>query len=312
MPRQKVYVEYTCNWNRTVTAYLRQQGLKASRVDPCIFMNHARDLFQAIYVDDGLTIGRQTDDIDRLMTGLRKCFEMSVVDNPSSYVGYEMERTSQGLYLHQTSYVKKVVEKFHMRAAAVKRTPLTKPTENPKPFSSHFPYREAVGSLLYVATKTRPDVAYAVNYESRFMEDPSVQDVINIKRTIRYLASTMYFSLFFRRDAELILNAYCDSDYAGCEITRKSTTGYVICLDKSPLCWTSRRQEIMTVSSGEAEYVAAAECCKELVYVKALLEELTGHTILANLHIDNASAIGLIVSGQRNRRSNISTSDIAI
>ncbi|GJQ69212.1 hypothetical protein Trydic_g6361 [Trypoxylus dichotomus] len=92
-----------------------------------------------------------------------------------------------------------------------------------------FPYRKVIGSLLYASCKTRPDLAYAVNYESRFVENPKKLDVTNVKRTLRYLNGSTSGRIKYMSGADTeLLEAFCDSDFAGCEDTRRSTSGYVI------------------------------------------------------------------------------------
>ena len=99
------------------------------------------------------------------------------------------------------------------------------------------------------------------------------------------------------------MNVFCDSDYAGDLKTRRSTSGFVFFFCNGPIGWCSRRQPIVALSSTEAEYIAAAGCCKEIIHVKALIEELTGEVIQVKLNIDNQSAIKLFKSGQMNKRS---------
>ena len=108
---------------------------------------------------------------------------------------------------------------------------------------------------------------------------------------------------FKRNSQDNELQAYCDSDFAGDVHTRKSTTGFVVFYCGGPISWCSRKQDIVTQSSTEAEYVAAAECCKQLLYLKSLIEEVTCKTIKINLNIDNQSSIKLIKNGIINRRS---------
>lgn len=95
-----------------------------------------------------------------------------------------------------------------------------------------FPYREAGGSLLYLACKTRPDLNYAVNYESRSVNDPKRQDIVNVKRTLRYLncnkKNGIFYSSLPTEEKYIKIQAYCDSDFAGNPRDRKSTTGFVI------------------------------------------------------------------------------------
>jgi len=99
------------------------------------------------------------------------------------------------------------------------------------------------------------------------------------------------------------LTAYVDSDFAGCTTSRRSTTGFIIMFNGSPIVWKSRKQDITTLSTTEAEYVAAAECAKEAKYLKSFYEELTKEEIRLVLMVDNQSAIHLVKSGQMNRRT---------
>lgn len=106
------------------------------------------------------------------------------------------------------------------------------------------------------------------------------------------------------------LIAYCDSDYAGNLDTRKSTTEYVIYYKGGPISWSSKKQPIEALSSTEAEFIAAecckefiaSECCKELLYLKTVIQELTKKEIIAEMYVDNQSAVKLIKSGVFNKR----------
>lgn len=93
------------------------------------------------------------------------------------------------------------------------------------------------------------------------------------------------------------------TDYAGDPETRKSTTGFVVMFCGGPISWCSRKQHVVAMSSTEAEYIAAAECCRELLYLRSVIEELVSVPITVNINIDNQSAIALIKNGVVNRRS---------
>lgn len=167
-----------------------------------------------------------------------------------------------------------------------------------------FPYREAVGSLLYASNKTRPDIAYAVGYESRFADKTKDQDIVNVKRTLRYLNGTKDFGIKYSVNGKLdYIEAYCDSDFAGDQDTRRSTTGYVLMYCGGPIAWCSRRQPIVALSTAEAELIAAAECTKEVLYIKSFLSEILNLSVIANLKIDNQSAMKIIKNGVFNKRS---------
>ena len=167
-----------------------------------------------------------------------------------------------------------------------------------------YPCREAVGSLLYLSTKTRPDLSFSVNKCSRYVDKPSDHLLINIKRIYRYLNGTRDQGITYKADAkddELI--AFCDSDFGEDYETRKSTTGFLIMYIGGPISWCSRLQRILALSTTEAEYIAASECCRELQQLKNLIEELTNKTVKTTLYIDNQSTISFIRNGITNRRS---------
>lgn len=170
--------------------------------------------------------------------------------------------------------------------------------------TNNYPFREAVGSLMYLTGKTRPDIGQAVSYNSRRVENQTDIDVINIKRIFRYLQGTKDYGITYNNQGDVQrVRAFCDADYAGDLKTRRSTTGYIIEYNGGPISWGSRLQPVTAQSSTEAEYIAASDCTRELLYIKMLLEELTGREIDVELNIDNQSAIRLMRTGVFNRRT---------
>ena len=142
-----------------------------------------------------------------------------------------------------------------------------------------------------------------MSFESRKLENPGKIDVNNVKRTLRYLRKTKEKGIVYEETENLELIAYSDADFAGDTETRRSTSGYVIFFSGGPLSWCSRRQPIVSLSSTEAEYISAAECVKETLFLKYLLEEMFDQPIPVTLRVDNQSAIRLAETGKMNRRS---------
>lgn len=194
---------------------------------------------------------------------------------------------------------------FEMDESKTVDTPLIKCNEETeKTETTVYRYREAIGGLLYLSTKTRPDLAQAVGHGSRYVNNYTKQRVTEVKRTFRYLNGTWNQGIRYNdKHNKREMVAYCDSDYAGDPDTRKSTSGYIILYCGGPIAWCSRRQPVIATSSTEAEYIAAAECTKEIMYLKTLLEELLGESVNVRLKVDNQSAIKLIKNGVINRRS---------
>lgn len=190
------------------------------------------------------------------------------------------------LTLKREVYAKKILENNMNNSKAVD-TPVVKGEKLDKiSGNGKYPYREIVGNLLYLTTKTRPDIAYAVNMCSRDLNNYTNQRVNDTERIFRYLNGSKDQGIAYRgTEDKNELVAYCDSDFAGDEQTRKSTTGYVILFCGGPITWSSRKQSVVVLSSTEAEYIAATECCKDLLYLNSLIKELKGKNVKLILNV---------------------------
>lgn len=134
-------------------------------------------------------------------------------------------------------------------------------------------YKQIVGSLMYL-TATRPDLMYSVSLISRYMEQPKEIHLLAAKRILRYLCGTIDFGLFYKRGEKSDLFGFTDSDYAGNLDDRRSTSGYVFMLGSAAVSWSSKKQPIVTLSTAEAEFVAAASCACQALWLREILEEL--------------------------------------
>ncbi|GJQ88018.1 hypothetical protein Trydic_g12942 [Trypoxylus dichotomus] len=285
-------------WNELFTSFLSKNGLKALETQRCVFKNNDGTLILVIYIDDGILIGNNVNQMNELLSKLEYEFKMKIDKNLKTFLGIEIDKMEDGFMLKQENYIKNILEKHRMRDSKPVETPIAGITKiaDDEHDELRFPYREVVGSSLYASCKTRPDLAYAVNYESRFVENPKKLDVANVKRTLRYLnGSTSGGIKYVRREDTELLEAFCDSDFAGCEDTRRSTSVYVL--------WCSRRQPIVSLSSTEAEFIAAAECTKELMYLKCLISEILSAQVKVRLNVNNQCAFKLIKNGVLNKRS---------
>jgi hypothetical protein len=138
-------------------------------------------------------------------------------------------------------------------------------------------YRSIVGALNYAAVLTRPDIAFAVGMVSRYMQKPGKLHWIAVKRIMRYLKGTINYGLIYQEDLDIkniVLEAYCDSDWAGDVIDRKSTSGYIVKLCGMIISWRSGKQDCLATSTVVAEYIAASTATKEVIWLRNLLEEL--------------------------------------
>ena len=138
---------------------------------------------------------------------------------------------------------------------------------------SKVPYASTIGSLIYAMVCTRPDIAHAVGVVSRFMSRSGKQHWEAVKWILRYLKGLSDTSLYFT-GASLKLQGYVDADFAGDIDSRKSTTGFVFTLGGTAISWASNLQKIVTLSTTEAEYVAATKAGKEMIWLHGFLNEL--------------------------------------
>lgn len=288
-------------WNSRFDAFMKKFGLKSTNADPCVYSNEDCDIYVILWVDDGLLLGKSKIKIKKLLNEMRKEFDItSSIAN--YYLGIEIihDRKSKTISLSQTAYIKTILEKFGMVNCNAVQTPmesgvqLIKNLENEQPGQiANVPYRQIVGSLMYLAVGTRPDLSYVVSVLNKFLEQPSSTHWTAAKRVLKYLKGTLNVGITYNGNCnqsnELI--AFSDSDYASCPDTRKSTSGIVLMLNSGPVIWSSRKQSIVATSTTDAEYVAICEAAKEVVWTRRLLNELGIQQEQATvLYCDNMAA----------------------
>ncbi|XP_067131301.1 uncharacterized protein [Centruroides vittatus] len=167
------------------------------------------------------------------------------------------------------------------------------------------PYRELIGSLIYLANATRPDIAFAASTLSRFCADPDKTHWMIAKRVLRYLKGTSMYGITYVKNNEE-LKAYTDSDWAGDVDDRKSCTGNILILARGPISWKSKKQTSVAMSTMEAEYSALAEASREITYIKRLLVHMGFKMCVKNpicVYCDNQSTIQLSKNAVFHKRS---------
>lgn len=264
-------------WNIKFDSFLQRFNLEQSIVDKCLYFNNQKSLLLVIYVDDGLVVSKDKKLLDSLIEYLKKNFELKVMEC-ESYLGFQVlrDKNRKWLKLQQAHYADKILEKFEMLDCKPASTPEEVGAVNladaPK-LPANAPFKELVGSLLYLVTCTRPDIAHAVSVASRTSE-PTEAHWKALKRILRYIKGTKDIGIHFRWEKFPQLIGYSDADYANDVETRRSTTGYCIMFGGGPVAWRCQRQSIVTLSTTEAEYVSGCELVKELLPTRELLIEL--------------------------------------
>lgn len=131
-----------------------------------------------------------------------------------------------------------------------------------------------IGGLSYLAIFTRPDISFAMSVLARHLHSPTNRHMVLSTRVVRYTFGPMDRKTFFPLWSinSCPLTAYADGDWAGCNATRRSTTGIFITLNSEPVSWTLKCQTMMALSSAEAEYIALSTCCREASHLRRLFQ----------------------------------------
>jgi len=134
----------------------------------------------------------------------------------------------------------------------------------------------------------------AVSLVARFQADPRESHVMAIKRIFRYLKGTVEYGLWYPRDHDFSLHAYTNADWVGDVDDRKSTSGGAFFLGKRLVSWLSKKQEAISLSTIEAEYIAAAGSCTQLLWMKQMLRDIqVEYEEPITIFCDNSSAINI-------------------
>jgi hypothetical protein len=201
------------------------------------------------------------------------------------------------LSLQQSLHIQHTIVKFNMQESNEVKYPtgsqrLSPLQLNERPCPSETPYRQIVGSLVYLVEMTRPDLTFAVHQLSCYTHNPGVKHWKAAKQVVKYLKGTETTGVRYTRTNSFELVGFCDADFAPEENNRRSTTGYVFLLAGSPISWKTTLQKRVTLSTCEAELEAMLEATKEALYLRKALEafgfELTQPT---SLYCDNKSSI---------------------
>lgn len=300
-------------WNSTWDTAVKDLGYRQLSSDECVYIRKSSGgdtEIIGLHVDDGLTMSSGKRGTDPVIDEIEKIFNIKRLGGVKRYCGLEIERNLKSgvLTVGQKGFIEKMLEDAGMHDSKPVRTPMSPGLQLPKldsPSINLSTYQSLVGSLMWLACGTRPDIAYATCYLARFLNAPGPEHLAAVKRVLRYVRGTSDLKLCFHSDSsDPLIRCYVDADWASDNNTRKSTSGIVCLLYGTPVYWSSRKQKIVTLSSTESEYVAASSATQELIWYRQLLIEL-GIPLNSSipLLVDNQSAIALASSHKTNART---------
>lgn len=285
-------------WNLKLNDVLHELGMQQSKTDPCVYYNAEKNTFIAIWVDDLILFSAQEKSKMLLKENLREHFEIKDIGPANQCVGLHITRDGDKVMIDQEKYIKDILSRFRMSDCKPVKTPFEVSMKFNKIMEENnltdCPYQQAIGSLLYVAQGTRPDISFAVNTLSRFNKNPTASHWAAVKRIFRYLQATKDLKLVYTKDGNDKITGYCDADWASDVCDRKSCTGYIFLLQGGAISWRSHKQQTVALSTAEAEYMSMSSAAQEALWLQQLHAEL-GQLQSTPLIIfsDNQSAIKL-------------------
>eukprot|EP00253_Pinus_taeda_P002778 PITA_02778 len=259
------------------------------------------DLEEEVYIeqpDDDITFGSNEEAMSQSFAlVMQKEFEMSLLGELTCFLGLQIQKNEGGIFLSQTKYLKQILKKYGMEDAKPVCTPMVTGcnlSATDESAAVHQPtYISVIGSLLYL-TGTQPDIMHAVGIVGRFQANPKETHPQAVKRIFKYLQGTQNYGLWYSRDTDLTLHAYTDVDWAGSVDDRKSTSGGALFMGSRLVSWFSKKQSSIALSTAEAEYVAAASCCTQLLWMMQTLQDFQiTCTPPISILCDNTSAISI-------------------
>jgi len=239
-------------------------------IDKTLFIKKSNSeiILVQIYVDDIIFGATQDSLCEEFVAAMKGEFEMSMMGELSFFLGLQVKQTKDGIFLCESKYCKEILKKFEMECCKEASTPM--------PLSYYMDadvagkgvdqtkYTGLICFLLYLIT-SRPDIMFAVCLCARYQANPKESHFKAAKRILKYLKGTSIVGLWYPSHSPIHLIGYSDSDFVGCKLDRKSTSGTYHLLGSSLISWHSKKQACVTLSIVEAEYIVAGSCCAQIL-----------------------------------------------
>ena len=277
----------------TINEFMQSEGFERAGFERSVWTRRAggtytQDILVSMHIDDSFIACEDLTTLAQFKQALLTRFKGEDQGEVTEYLGCEIIRDwdKRQILFRQSNYSRKIVQYFNI--TSTQRDPVSTPLETNKRLSKkdspsaidpklQTRFQEILGYVSFLVQMTRPDLAFAFAHLSTFSSCPGAKHLAAAERVIEYLACTLDHGLHYSDPGvklRNILTGWVDSDYAGCPDTRRSVTGYLLVMNNGPISWKSKRQPCVTLSSAEAEFVAASLCGKEVIYLRNTLRHM--------------------------------------
>ncbi|KAJ9561761.1 LOW QUALITY PROTEIN: hypothetical protein OSB04_006921 [Centaurea solstitialis] len=253
-------------WYDSLSQFLVESGYSKGKIDNTLFIKREGEhiMLVQIYVDDiifGSTCPNFCDTFSKLMMTR---YEMSMMGELNFFLGLQVKQLSAGIFINQAKYIKDILKKYNLENAKIMKTPMS-----PSCALDSDPDGKAVDSK------------------------PKESHLKAVKRIFRYLKGTVNLGLWYPKGSGYELTGYIDADHGGCKLDRKSTIGHIQFLGDKLVSWASKKQNCVSLSTAEAEYVAAASCCSQIIWMRTQLRDYGFKFDKIPIYCDSKSAIAI-------------------
>ena len=318
-------------WFDELVSFLNGLGFYHCPDEPCVLINKNTGIILFLYVDDLLVLAQRDcmNHIAQFKAKVNDKYGIKDLGEAISFLNIRIlrDRKAKKLWICQDGYIDKICSKFGidetLRTAV---TPLAT-SYRPQPFEGQATMQqiaemqEKVGSILYAAVVSRPDVSYAASQLSQFCTNPSPEHLRWVNRVLLYLQTTKYYAIEFlgsvgqsteveTSDKE-VLQVSSDASFADDPETRRSTQGYLMKLFKGPIMWQSSKQKTVTTSTTEAELLSLSNTAKETIGLYRLFAQIEfDPEQQPRILCDNQQTVGLIQKDRPQTTSKLKHVDI--
>ncbi|GJX23262.1 retrovirus-related pol polyprotein from transposon TNT 1-94 [Tanacetum coccineum] len=295
-------------WYGTLSKFLMANNFFKGAVDPTLFTRKSGKhiLLVQIYVDDIIFALTDHNACHIFSKEMSSKFQMLMMGQMSFFLGLQVSQSPGGIFINQAKYALETLKKYGMDLSNLVDTPMVDRLKLDKDLLGipvdQTRFRGMVGSLMYL-TASRPDLVFVVCMCARYQAKPTKKHLEAIKRVFRYLNRTINMGLWYPKDNVISLTAYADADHAGCQDSRRSTSGSAQFLGDRLVSWSSKKQRSTTISTTEAEYIAMSGCYAQILWMRSQLKDYGFEFNKIPLYCDNKSAIALCCNNVQHSRS---------
>src|ERR1700678_740132 len=305
-------------WYQKLVEIMTKLGFSRCEGDQAVFYRRCEKMnvliIVLVHVDDCSIVGKSKALIKRFKVEIAKFVDITDMGELHWILGIEVRRIREErkLLLSQKSYIDSILRCYgfeDLKPISTPMDPNIRLTSAQSPSTTeeiaamrNVPYHQAVGSLMYATLGTRPDICFAVQTVSRFNSKPGLAHWEAVKRIFRYLKGTKDLWLGYGGVTKELVG-YADADGSMAE-DRKAISGYAFMVNGGAVSWSAKRQQIISLSTTESEYIAATYAAKEALWLRQIILQLFAITLDATtLLSDNQSAIALTKEHQYHART---------